>query len=182
LAAARLTVPFVEIAAMINKTRRNLLADQIHALIGGFTSNYDFDDWLEENDFCAERDPRHYDDAALGPILERAYCLYSDFPKYTLTGKRKLDREKYRDTLRSILFLRSDLEYEWPVYFYASRFPDLDWLLNKLTFGRFPYIPRPNESYRQWQTHGDHSVWPFIRRSDFDRLARNNCWLHLAVS
>lgn len=84
---------------MVNRERRTLLADQIHALIAGFTSNYEFDDWL----------------------------------------------------------------------------------LNKLTFGRYPCLPRPKEGHRQWQTHGDHSVWPFIRRSDYDRIARNSCWLHVAA-
>lgn len=167
---------------MINQIRRSLLADQIHALISGFTANVDFDDWLIEHDFSAIRDPRLYDDAALGPILERAYCLYSDIPTYTLSGRHKLNRKTYCDIRRSIFFLRSDLEYEWPVFFYANRFPDLDWLLNKLTLGWHPYIPRPSESYSQWQSHGDHSVWPFIRRSDYDRIARETCWLHFEVA
>lgn len=95
---------------MVNRKRRKLLGEQIHSLIAGFTSNYEFDDWLVENDFHAVRDPRLYEDAALGPILERAYCLYSDVPKYTLTSSHKLDRQTYRSMLRSILFLRSDLE------------------------------------------------------------------------
>ncbi len=167
---------------MIARKRRTELSHQLHSLIAGHITNDNFDDWLIMNDFSAVRDPRKYDDAALGPIVERAYCLYSDIPTYKLTGERKLDRQAYRDALRWILFLRSDLEYEWPVYFYANRFPDIQWLLNKRSFGRYPYIPRPNESLRNWTTHGDFEVWPFIRVSDYDRIRNEACWLKHAVA
>ena len=82
---------------MIACDRRLQLSKQIHSLIAGVITNDNFDDWLIENDYCAVRDPGMYDDAALGPIVERAYCLHSDMPTYKLTGKRKLDRQTYQD-------------------------------------------------------------------------------------
>lgn len=167
---------------MVDRERRNLLADQIHAFIGGFVTNDEFDDWLWDAQFDPLRDPRRYDDAALGPAVEWSYCLYGDRSEYRLVGERKLDRETYRSFLRWILFLRSDLDYEWPPMLFAVRFfPEVNWLMwlmSRASFRRRSLQPRLTRSFSQWKTHGDFSVYPFLSGEQYLAVRDEQCWLN----
>jgi len=72
---------------------------------------------------------------------------------------------------RWILFLKTDLEYEWPKERFAPGLRDLyrpNWLYKLLRL--HSQIVRSNE---RLFSQGDYPVWPFLREADFDaaRLA-----------
>jgi hypothetical protein len=73
---------------------------------------------------------------------------------------------------RWIVFLKTDLEYQWPEDRLAPGLRDLyrPTLFDKLS-GRHSRIIRSNT---QFFTRGDYSVWPFLQKADFE-IARSAC-------
>jgi len=65
---------------------------------------------------------------------------------------------------RCILFLRNDLEYEWPEddFFGVERYPALLDMLSLRTLNRRLAESRDRKQ-RRMQAAGDLNVWPFIR-------------------
>lgn len=161
---------------MVDRERRTLLADAIHGLLGGFLSNYEFEEWLETHDFPVFRHPSAYQDAAIGPIVEWAWCLYGDQREYRLVGRNRLNRQYRRDVVRWILFLRSGLEYEWPeCRFINPAFLSLSGCLFFLvTLGIGPRIIGRRQ-FAAWSASGDFSVWPFLRWCDYEVEHRAVC-------
>ncbi len=161
---------------MVDRVLRDRLADAIHDLAAGFLTNDAFEDGLFEAGIPLATDPSRWPDPAIGPIGERAWCLYSDTHPYPLTGRHKLPPEGRRQVLRWVLFLRSDLEYEWPQFRLIN--PALvslsGCLLSVLTLGILPRWRFARE-FAEWQRSGEYSVWPFLRRSDFDEASRQHC-------
>jgi hypothetical protein len=54
----------------------------------------------------------------MDPAVQEIYCrglsgLYSDLHEHRLVGRYRLSREVRREVARAILFLKSDLDYEW---------------------------------------------------------------------
>jgi hypothetical protein len=82
---------------------------------------------------------------------------YDDVREHTLTGHRALSRDARRHIARLILFLYSDLPYEWPERSLVTEIATR--LLFLATLGRIN---------RAHQKHPDY--WPFRRQSDFDAV------------
>src|SRR5262249_7051323 len=141
--------------AMIDRERRNLLGDAIHELVGGFLSTDEFDHWLYTHDFWVFRHPSDYQDAAIGPIVENAWCLYGDECEYRFVGRNRLNQQRRRQVMRWILFLRTDLEYEWPVFrFINPMFLSLsNFLFSVVTLGIGPRI-RGIRYFKEWSALG----------------------------
>jgi len=108
------------------------------------------------------------------PAVSQVYylgllSLYSDLSEHRLIGCRRLSRDARREIARLILFLKSDLDYEWPR---RQPWQELLWMLAGLLTlgfaGRF---------YRsQLRTQGEIRVWPFVRQEDFERTVRSPCY------
>jgi len=91
-------------------------------------------------------------------------------------GGIEVDRDQRKTLLRTVLFLRSDLEYEWSRFSMGCG----SCLLSLLTCG--VYIPiwywlNRNEirAANAQDAAGDSSVWPFYRKSDFDAEYAKSC-------
>ena len=85
---------------------------------------------------------------------------------YRLAGRDALDRRLRREVARWVLFLGTDLEYEWPVLPAPLR---VAWfLLSFATLGLAGRIAR------KLQESDDDGLWPFRRRSDFEAALRRN--------
>jgi len=147
---------------LIDRTARDQLADALRALASGLVSNDEFED---------SRLPHSRNDAVIREVFSRgAWMLYSDTHEYRLAGKNKLDALTKSEVARWVLFLKTDLRYEWPVY---SMLQTLGMLLaNVLTLGMANriFIPR-------FATHGDVDVWPFIRKADYEAALQNPPYL-----
>lgn len=128
---------------MIDKARRKQLAFYLRQLSVGNITNDDYEKnirkhisygWLPEQYYRAKQAAT--DDHAFVPILDMSWGLYSDLKKHYLKGGYELNNEQLNVIARCILFLQSDLEYEWPEHKISiARISLVDWLLTIVTLG-----------------------------------------------
>jgi hypothetical protein len=139
---------------MVDRDARNRLAEALRHLVTGRMTNYEFDEAIQIET----------DDAAFYPIRKQAWFLYSDLREHRLVGSDALSKSNKRMVARFILFLHSDLEYEWPRYPFDGVLGAIARGLSYLlSFGR---IPRQVD--KNWEAAGDSDVWPFISRKDYE--------------
>lgn len=136
---------------MIDLPQRLEFAEALRQLLAGTITNIDFD----------RRDFEETEDAGIYAIWHSVWLCYDDFLPHPLkiTDGQKLDFE------RCILFLHSELEYEWPdseplIQRAAKTLGDLLQTLR----GNFPKDRLPDFDY---------GVWPFSRREDFEYSLRH---------
>ncbi len=92
---------------VIDRAARDKLAEGLHNLVTGQITNDDFEDAR----------PEETGDPAVAAIWEFGSGLYSDTHAYRLTGWNSPSAEALGWANRAILFLRTDLPYEWPPSF-----------------------------------------------------------------
>ena len=137
---------------MIDRASRNALAEAIRALAAGVISNFEFE----------KRVPLQSPDPAIDALFSGgAWFLYSDLSEYRLIDKHRLPRAATSEIARWVLFLRTDLPYEWPTIAGPRRI--LMGVLGVTTLGFSSWLYR-----RSFRRLGDFEVWPFVRRSDFN--------------
>ncbi len=85
--------------------------------------------------------------------------FYSDLSTHKLEGKHALRPDGKAVFMRCILFLKSNLEYEWP----KSVVSLSNFVLHVVTLGKYTRQKR-----KEFELHGDLDVWPFLRRSDYE--------------
>lgn len=169
---------------MIDKARRTALADRIHEYVIGLHTNYEFERLLHEIDRPVFAESQPDDDPVLSPMLERMWCfcfVHGDLDEYRLTGDYGISKKARHEVLRWVLFLRSGMEYEWPVFQLTSQMHRdagiIHPLLSLFTFGAWGRIQHRNfnAKVKQFESAGDHDVWPFKRRSDFLESYKSAC-------
>jgi hypothetical protein len=142
---------------MIDRAGRDRLAESIHQLAAGVLTNHEFED---KGEFQSP------DSAIRAVFWGGPWLLYDDFRNYRLRGKYRLRPAVRKDAARWVLFLKSDLPYEWPL---AQ--PGLSTVLravaNLATLG---LVAR--RAQRKFERRGDITVWPFLRRSDYEAALR----------
>jgi len=139
---------------MIDRVKRDRLAQALRQLLSGRIDNLAFDD------LDCPGNVTDSDDRALFEVFYSVWPNYDDFRSHPmrLTDGQKLDFE------RCVIFLHSDQEFEWPrktlgVVYYFRRLTD------EITFRRFHLWPV--------QVTGDVLVWPFYRREDYERALQS---------
>jgi len=140
------------------KARRELAA-LIRHLVSGVITNDEFEDRLP-------RPLRDSEDAAVVALYEHAWCLYNDTFEHHLIGQWKVSKENRRVIARWILFLHSDLHYEWPAVRITGSVGLWNALRHLFTLG---YSTR--QAQARFEAAGDYDVWPFFRRADFENAA-----------
>ena len=138
----------------IDRAGRDRLAECIHQLAAGMVSNREFE---RKAEFASA------DDAIRGVFFGGPWVLYDDLRIYRLRGRDRLDPRVRRDAARWVLFLKTDLPYEWPATPFGLLGGIVYVLANVLTLGRVGRRAR-----RQFARHGDIAVWPFVRRADYE--------------
>nr|CAP47510.1 putative integron gene cassette protein [uncultured bacterium] len=146
---------------MVDHEARTQLAESVRHLVAGRITNDDFEDGV----------PYSKADPAIGEVFfDGAWNLYSDLHEHKLVGRYRLPDSSRPEVARWILFLKTDLEYEWKVLH------GLNWLAfpfgNLLTLGLLGVFLR-----RRWAKGGDVSVWPFYRESDFKTALNQHPYL-----
>jgi len=143
---------------MIDRDARNRLAEGIRHLVAGITTNDEF----EDRSLSRSKDLAIHAVFAGGP-----WFLYHDVMRHRLRGQYRVSPSVRREAARWVLFLKTDLPYEWPVA-HRGFFSSLLWLAMSIaTLGFFARAAR-----RQIKNHGDITVWPFIRRADYEASLR----------
>jgi hypothetical protein len=111
----------------------------------------------------ADNFPRTSQDRVLEAMFWWTWGLYSDVKEHKLEGRHRLDPRTMESLNRCLLFLRSDLEYEWP---------DNPWttlsgmFLSLLTLG---FLARRWQE-REFERRGEIDMWPFLRQDDCLRV------------
>ncbi len=142
---------------MIDRQARNELALLIRRLATGRITNDQFEDTCP----CSAMDS-----ATIHIPSEGVWYLYCDLREYYLRGKDRLLPEQRRFAARMTLFLKSDLEYEWPTRDLTEALMGI--LLNLLTLGRFAHF------YRWYaDSYGEMEVWPFARIEDYQAALKS---------
>jgi len=141
---------------MVDRACRDQLARAIRRLAAGVITNDSFED---SSTLC-----RRSRDAGVRSIRHAAWFLYDDLSEHRLEGRHRLGKQQRRELARWILFLKSNLEYEWPT---LTGWPWLLLLLpNLLTFGGVGRLVR-----RWHDQRGDAGAWPFVRALDLKGAA-----------
>jgi hypothetical protein len=148
---------------MVDRDGRNRLAECIRHLAAGVLTNRQFE-------ATAEFDSA--DPAIRAVFWGGPWFLYDDFSNYRLRGGYRLTPAVRREAARWVLFLKTDLPYEWPIV-RRSILGDAIWLLtNVATVGHVARVAQC-----RFQKYGDISVWPFIHRSDYEAALGNPPYL-----
>ena len=145
---------------MVDRKARSRFAESIRALVAGRITNDEFED---------SRLPElETDDPAISEIYkEGVWHLYSDLHEHHLRGKFALSREDKAIAARWVLFLRTDLSYEWPVL--------RGWRFFGLALANLFSLGLANRFYSRWfAQHGKADIWPFMRLSDL-AFAQRHC-------
>ena len=141
---------------MIDRVARNQLAERLRHLASGLSSNDRFEDLA-----------RASNDRAIAELEWRlAWPVCDDLHEHRLTGEHALTGGQRRDFARGILFLKSDLEYEWLIRRGLRGFINSGFRLRPLR--RIPPVKVEG---------GDLRVWPFYRRTDYAKAIRT--WPYL---
>lgn len=164
---------------MVDRERRKKLAFHLRHLSVGLISNDEFEDfvtndiaygWLPEQYYRSKE--AKFDDPIIRPMLELSWCLYVDSKSYKLTGNYKLSDEALKDIARYILFLHSEIEYEWPYLDPTNpliRFSFKDLILSIITFGKHyrNKMEEIHQHFDDFKSYGDYNFWPFINKEQY---------------
>jgi hypothetical protein len=140
---------------MVNFEKRSFAGELIVKYLSlEITSDELNDDFPDD-----ERDP------ALEAIWSNLWRYYSD-TSHKAEGKHELSPEAKDLFERCAAFLRTDLDYEWP---------PTEWISFKYSLWRFLGLGKQIERVmKEFESHGDFEVWPFIRREDYIKVRFHN--------
>ena len=133
---------------MIDRSSRDKTAELLRHLISGQITNFDFEEQLPSSM-----------DAAVKAITSSAWCFYDDFEKHKLKGNKALSKDLKKKLARWIMFLYTDLEYEWPPISAPGLRPLNHSLISRL-------LGNPAKE-RKFMIFGEYEVWPFISKKAF---------------
>jgi len=139
---------------MIDKAARNRLSESLRHLVSGQITNDQFED----------NSPHKSGDRAIWAIRLRAWMLYDDLKEYKLNGEYAIPAKGKSEIAKWLLFLKTNLDYEWPIHPSETL---LGMLVSLLSFGLIPRIFWNG----YWLRSENSKIWPFIRTKDF-RIAR----------
>ncbi|MCX5635581.1 MAG: hypothetical protein NTW55_07075 [Planctomycetota bacterium] len=166
---------------MIDKVRREKLALHLRQYVSCRFNNQQLEDriandvsdgWLPEQYYRSKNTDC---DSVIMPMLEHIWCLYDDTRFHRARKKYAIKGEVREQVARWILFLHSDLEYQWPLL----RFTDY-WFYNNIKFSRWlryinPFynrvkvrIDKAKQEWENFQKVGDFNYWPFINKDTFE--------------
>ena len=139
---------------MVDRQARDSAVKVLRTFMDGTISNYKYDDTF----------PKSGSDPALAAIWTNLWFYYSDVREHTLGAKHALTPEARALFERSLLFLKSDLEFQWPSPKLKLRFG----LLRLLGFGR-----KLRQREEREMSVGDKDFWPFLHQADYQKIAQS---------
>jgi hypothetical protein len=139
---------------MVDRNARDALAESLRHLASGSITNDEFERQV----------PRHSVDPAVSSIVDASWFLYSDLSTYRLRGHNRLPSASRRRVARAILFLKSELPYEWSYPNPTVLVRVLYLLANIGTLGAIAALQA-----RRWRAQPNSEIWPFFNSSDYHR-------------
>lgn len=137
---------------MVDRDARDIAAQALREFADGSISNREYE----------RRFPKSKDDPALRSIYTNVWFCYSDTSEHTLNGKHALSKENRAILDRCMLFLKSDLEFQWPATKLRLWYP----LLRLIGLGRIV-----NRRLEKEMSVGDVDVWPFLKKAQYEQIS-----------
>ena len=115
--------------------------------------------------------------------MEFSWCLYNEMYNHKLVGQHKLSDEQIKEIARFILFLHSDLEYDWTYVDFTNpfiRFSFKDILINIMTLGKYYEdlkLTREQE-FALMKKSGDFDFWPFKTKIEYELQLKRQPFLN----
>ena len=110
---------------------------------------------------------RRSPDPAIQAIYEFSWSWFDDFYPHKLDGPHSLPEDTRQVAERCLLFLRSDVAYEWKQVRFIAAGAVLSNLITLGMMGRRLAIEDQLAAHLD-QPEGDAALWPFFRRSDYE--------------
>lgn len=136
---------------MVDKRARLQAGELLRHYAAGQITNDQFEDHF----------PAGCPDVAVREVRSAAWYLYDDLRQSRFVGTDRLSTDARREIARWVVFLHTNLEYEWPVRRRLTT--SVLTVANLFTLGLAGRLLRS-----RFRRHGDFDVWPFIRRADYD--------------
>jgi hypothetical protein len=137
---------------MVDTKARIIFSRALARFAKGTITNFEY-----EREFESQF-PADTNDLAILRIRDKIACLYSDLNEHKLDGDRSPVAEVRAVIDRCILFLHTDLEYEWP-----KRKTLVDRFLQVLNLGRYKTGVVFDDDFH---------FWPFIRETDYLKASK----------
>lgn len=141
---------------MIDRDGRNKLAGLVRRLASGLITNDKFENSI----------PSSNDKAISEVYCKGAWFLYDDLREYKLKGKYALSEEDKSVVVRWVLFLKTDLEYEWPSSSFKERF---------LHFASLGMLGKSTKEL--WNETGNIELWPFLSEAQLFEAKKGKVYL-----
>jgi hypothetical protein len=141
---------------MIDRGARRRLAQELRHFAAGLTTNDQFENRLLD---------LRSSDRVVSAIIHYSWFLYDDLREYKCRGEDELPANIRGDICRWILFLKSDLEYQWP---WPKPIDSLHAFFGLITLGLWTALIRLSRGPSS-RAFGDEEVWPFRRSDDLNR-------------
>jgi len=135
---------------MIDRNARDAAIALLKKILAEDITNYEFEDqWPDKSS-----------EFVITAIAEQLWFYYDDYPK-TKFMRAGLGPEVTSFIERAIVFLSSDVEYEWPEYSFATE--------NRSLFERLFGLGkrRSTEQWEKFKAAGEIDAWPFLRIADY---------------
>jgi len=137
---------------MVDTKARTIFSRALARFAKGAITNFEY-----EREFESQF-PADTNDLAILRIRDKIACLYSDLNEHKLDGDRSPVAEVRAVIDRCILFLHTDLEYEWPE--------------RKTLVGRFLQVLNLGRHKTGVVFDDDFHFWPFIRETDYLKASK----------
>jgi hypothetical protein len=174
---------------MVDIDRRKKLARHLRHLSTRQITNDDFESsimddvtygWLPEQYYRSKQCKT--DDPVIRPVVEYAWCLYSDLESHKLTGPYILTEFQEKEVARLILFLHSGQEYSWEYVDLTSplmRFSFTEIMQSIVTLGKYYRDQRQTreQQIQEMKSKVAFQYWPFKTREDFESQLKHQPFL-----
>ena len=150
---------------MIDRTARDRVAEVARHYVAGISTNFALDDALfelESNDRC------------IGAIRRQLWLIYDDLREHRNYGQWTLTSEQREVITRIIMFLKTDIEYQWPAVpgWYGTLRP----ILRLLTLGAASQALDERYAFQD-----NDNVWPFHSQSEIQEARSDPKYLATAT-
>jgi len=139
---------------MIDGANRTAVAELLRHYLAGLITNDELQDRL----------PVVSGDPGVREVAAASWYLYDELRAYRLAGKDKAPPATRAVVARWILFLGTDLEYEYPIRSWAWRLA--------FTAGNLLSLGLTGRVWR-WRNREREERWPFFRQSDLENALQS---------
>ena len=134
----------------VDKRAREELVFLLELFINGRITNFDFEERLPSTQ-----------DKGVNAVIDSVWCLYDDFKEHTMRNEHELSSNEKNAINRWILFLKTDLVYDWPIISYPGVRPLKVTFIDKL-LGK-------KKKEDKFMENGSYKLWPFKNSEDYNK-------------